>query len=357
MRRPAAAAVVALALVLCAGARADLPLSASTPVREWAGTAVLSVEQGSVFRLATQRAQSAPRVLPGIAASPQAFDADIGPGPDGSPVIVFARCREARRCRLMQTTTSGRSEAPIAGSAGLHGFEYAPSVWGDRLVFARRLANGPVHVYERPLDGGGRSVMLPDPPAPQCPPYAAKPYCAGVEGLEVDELDIRGRLVAETLALGIGRSQELCPSTEVRLVDVGTHRSRRISTTECGLGGETLIGASVTPGRVMWARICPGDPSGCGGNYTQLFSYGLRSQRVEHAAQSNLAVAFAAEEDGHSIEVAAPETEGEGNCEKESYPGIQPVCRLVRLGRIPFVPLRRRPPLVGALAVRDESWR
>jgi hypothetical protein len=133
-----ATAVVA-ALLTPGAAEADTSigaLAAPTPVRAWAGTAVLSVLDPATgsYRLATQAATNAPQPLPGIAPAAQPFDADIGPGPGGVAMIVFARCQTASHCHLARTTAAGGTETPIAGSAATDGWESA-----DRLGRSPRL--------------------------------------------------------------------------------------------------------------------------------------------------------------------------------------------------------------------------
>src|SRR3954470_681692 len=123
------------------------PLPGPTPVRAWAGIAVLSVQDPATgqYRLATQRGTGQPQPLAGIAPAAQPFDADIGPGPGGGAVIVFARCRSPGHCHPSRTTLAGGAETPISGSAATAGWESAPSVWGNRLAFARHL-----HGVQRP---------------------------------------------------------------------------------------------------------------------------------------------------------------------------------------------------------------
>src|ERR1700710_396952 len=142
MRRFVAPLVVAVAALVAGSAEADISLPAATPVRTWDAAALLSVPEGHEFRLATQRGAEPPIPLPGIAPERHPFEADIGPGADGSPVIVFARCSTAGGCRLMRTTLAGNEEDAIGGSAGVSVSEHAPALWGNRIAFARRVASG-----------------------------------------------------------------------------------------------------------------------------------------------------------------------------------------------------------------------
>src|SRR4029077_13042330 len=103
-----ATTATALLATTAAAAAQDLtiPLAGPTTVRAWGGTAVLSVLDPTTrrWRLATQRGAAAPRVLPGILDASRAFDADIGPGPGGAPLIVFVRCPTTGHCHLSRTT-------------------------------------------------------------------------------------------------------------------------------------------------------------------------------------------------------------------------------------------------------------
>ena len=92
------------------------------------------------------------------------------PVPRGAATIVFARCQTPTRCRLSRTTPAGGTETPITGSAATDGWESAPTVWGNRIAFARHYATGSERVYIRPLDAGRRvrSVRLPGVPAREC---------------------------------------------------------------------------------------------------------------------------------------------------------------------------------------------
>jgi hypothetical protein len=108
------------------------------------------------------------------------FDVDLGPGPNGRVVAVYSRCRgEPDRvygfptyytgtdCRLYRVdVASGRERRLSGGSYGRS--EYLPTIWRERLAFARtyegrgdRPGSGP-HVYVR--RGNGRSQRMPAGP-------------------------------------------------------------------------------------------------------------------------------------------------------------------------------------------------
>jgi hypothetical protein len=326
---------MAAAFALGASADAGVSLTAATPVRAWGATALLSVREGSGYRLATQRGAQAPVPLPGIAPATQPFEADIGPGPGGSPVIVFARCNGHGVCRLMRTTLAGNEEIAIGGSAGVNGFEHAPAVWDDRVAFARRFANGTEQVYVRPLQASKptRSVRLPAIPRPRCE-AVKRSRCGSVVFLPtVVELSMRGSMLAETVDLGV-IEEELCDRTEIRLIDLATRRGRQVTYSLCGLSGSTLLGASLTASHILWARTCPGDPGGCESHNAVLYRYGLHDRRVQRAYQQDVLVAFAAEDDAHAVEISAPAGE-DGDC-INALQGTSPPCELARVGPIVF---------------------
>jgi hypothetical protein len=336
--------VTSVAVLLApSAAQADAlisPLSGATPIRAWAGTAVLSVRDPSTgrYRLSTQTGQDAPKALPGIADGAEPFEADIGPGPGGAAVIVFARCQSADRCRLERTTPAGGTETAIPGAAAIDGWESAPTVWGGRLAFARHYRTGSERVYARPLNAGARvrSVRVPGVPATECEEVTS---CRPITDGTVPELELRGTKLAEVVHFGL-RSEGICGEGQVRLVDVARRTSRRITQTICGLSGSTLLGVSLTATHLLYARVCPGDPGGCQEHSTLLSRYRLSDHHLDQVAQRDLLTGFAALHDDDAIEVQAPESR-DGNCTNH-IPGSSPACALVLTGPLAFAAVRGR---------------
>lgn len=328
---------VAAALLAPGAAVADTsigPLAAATPVRAWAGTAVLSVLDPTTgtYRLATQTGTDPPRALPGIAPAAQPFDADIGAGPRGAATIVFARCQTPTRCRLSRTTPAGGTETPITGSAATDGWESAPTVWGNRIAFARHYATGSERVYIRPLDAGRRvrSVRLPGVPARECDEIT---HCRAIDDGTVRELELRGTTLAENVHFSLS-SVGICGEGQMRLVDVGHRTSRRVTSTICGLSGATLLGTSLTPTHLLFVRICPGDPGGCQNKNALAYRYGLVDRRFELVAQADVLTGFAALDDDHAIEVRAPNSH-DGTCINH-IENTSPPCELALAGPLAF---------------------
>jgi hypothetical protein len=354
----AAAAVDARAVTLIA------PLAEETPVRAWAGIAVFSVgEAGGRYRLAVQQGNEPPRVLPGITASSYPFDANIGPGPNGSPLIVFARCARPptrgpfseaipRHCALVQTSVAGSSETPIASAAGRDA--HAPAIWGNRLVFAQSARHGSDWIYIVPLQGGThrRPVRLRSAPVPECLGVSPGEQCfAAKVHPTVAELSLRGSTLAEVLDLGTVNSGDFCPATEVRLLHLADHAGKRVDSAICREGGFTLLGASLTATHLLFTSECGGTAQDiCQYTKTLVYRYGLRNHRLEAAPEHDLVTGFAALDDNHAVEVAAPTrlnepgsiSAGEEDCTFESRRANEalhntpPPCLLVRVGPIRF---------------------
>jgi hypothetical protein len=337
IRRAVLIAGLMPALLATAQASADTTigaLAAPTPVRTWGGIAVLSVSDSASGRyaLAIQRGTGVPRALPGIAEAKQPFDADIGPGPDGAPVIVFVRCRTPTRCRLARTTIAGGTEIAISGSAGTDGFESAPTVWGGRLAFARRYSGGSERVYTRPLLAGRRvrSIRLPGVPARECDEVQG---CRAVTDGTVAELELRGRTLAENVHVGL-TTVGICGEGQARLVDVARRHSRLVTRTICGLSGSTLLGVSLTPRYLIYARTCPGDPAGCRNHAALIYRYRISSRRSELVPERDELTGFSARSDDEAIEVRAPQSAG-GTCTNHVQ-GAHPACELVITSRLSF---------------------
>jgi hypothetical protein len=367
VRRSLALGVVVSALAV--GARAApsdvarvatliAPLAAPTPVRAWGGIAVLSIEvAGGHYRLATQQGAEAPRPLPGIAAGAYPFDVNIGPGPDGSPLIVFARCAGAptdrgfreplpQHCRLMRTTPAGSFETPIGATASFGGRIHAPAVWGNRLAFALPAPKGSDWIYVLGLQAGKRvrPLRVRSAPRPECIEPGSGCQAASVHPT-VTELSLRGSTLAENNRLGFVDGIELCPRMEVRLVDLARHRGERVEQAICREGGSTLLGVSLTATHLLYVSECGGsDQNLCHYVKTRVYRYCLRSHRSELAPEHELVAGFAALDDTHAVEVVAPEEAGssrisasENNCTRNEPTHVP--CQLVRVGPIPFKPV------------------
>ena len=82
------------------------------------------------YRLRLQRGGVA--FDPAVAPSGQPFDLDVGPGPDGAPVVVYSR-----RGDIFQYDPAAAAEQPLA-EVNTQGTELHPSIHRNALAFVRR---------------------------------------------------------------------------------------------------------------------------------------------------------------------------------------------------------------------------
>lgn len=88
------------------------------------------------FRLMARRGGRTER-LP-VPSSPDPLDLDLGPGPDGRPVAVYSRCaRGGFACDVFRYSFARRAERRVESVSTATSSERLPTVWRDRLGFAR----------------------------------------------------------------------------------------------------------------------------------------------------------------------------------------------------------------------------
>jgi len=177
-----------------AAARADETLALvthPTPVGAFAGHVVWS-EYDPVANayFLTQRFQGVTARLP---VRPRAvpFDVDVGRNAGNDAVAAYSRCsREpgprgnvtgtqltrlpewitGRGCDLHVLNLRTNVETRVGGASSAGASEFLPSVWRDRIAFARVYdrrrgrAGNRAHLYIRSLGGGGINRALPTPP-------------------------------------------------------------------------------------------------------------------------------------------------------------------------------------------------
>ncbi|MDA0162994.1 hypothetical protein OM076_22165 [Solirubrobacter ginsenosidimutans] len=153
--RQAVLALVGL-LVFPALARADYTVATvqrATPVSAYAGHVVWSQFEGGAFHLYEAHASPARLVTNALPVPPRAvpFDADIGPGADGTPTVVYSRCsREPRAgadglpvwatgrgCDVYAFALGAAAEARVPGVSTGGASEFLPTIWRDHVGFAR----------------------------------------------------------------------------------------------------------------------------------------------------------------------------------------------------------------------------
>jgi hypothetical protein len=254
-------AVLALAglLLFPAVARADYTVatvSRATPVSAYAGHVVWSQYENGAFRLYEAHASPAGPVTTALPVPPRAvpFDADVGPGADGTPTVVYSRCATeprlgtdglpvratGRGCDVYAFALGAAAEARVAGVSTGDASEFLPTVWRDRIAFGR--------VYEQ--RAGTRGVY----------PYV---YVRGDGPSERQPGGLRGEtglpgptsldLAGVRLGLTWGATVHGDLRSDARLdTTTGGHALLEFTT---GQGvGNRVLSAIVFAGRVWWAH-------------------------------------------------------------------------------------------------------
>jgi hypothetical protein len=199
-------------------------------------------------------------VVPAVATSAKPFDLDVGPGPDGAPLVVYARAGD-----LFQYDAASGLEQPLA-EVNTPGVERNPSIHRSALAFVRDVHRKPV-VYLR-KDGNTRRQ-----------PRPRFKHTLGVDGLE---LSSRGLFV-------IYRT-DIVPTccTRATLYRVVGGKLRRLFYVSSGganfgqIISPTVFGRSIFFGRTN-------DGSGQGNN---LFRFDLRSRKLFAARGTSRALSL-----------------------------------------------------------------
>jgi hypothetical protein len=199
-------------------------------------------------------------IVPAVEPSGKPFDLDVGPGPDGAPLVVYARAGD-----IFQYDPATGLEQPLA-EVNTTGVERTPSIHRSALAFVRVIRRRPV-VYQRK---GGDTRRQPRPRFKQT---------LGVDGLE---LSARGLFV-------IYRT-DIVPSccSRATLYRVAGGRLRHLF--HVGSGGANF-GQIVTP-TVSGRGVYFGRTNDGSGQGNKLFRYDLRPRRLFSARGTSRALSL-----------------------------------------------------------------
>jgi hypothetical protein len=233
-RRLTFALIAGMSLVPPAASAAEdrviATLPGPTPVEAYAGRVLWSEPAPQGYRLVSYvhgRATTLP-----IQPRTTPFDADLGPGPNGSPVAVYSRCGPHAGCDLYIFDFARRREVPV-GSANSPFDETSPAIWRKRIAFVRTFGPKRKAVYWRPLRRSGRSHRLRPGPA----------YLPAIQ-----DLDMRAGRVALLYGGEWGGG-------EVRLTSIAG-RTRVLASVPASGGAAMqydIFGVSLQPGFAYWA--------------------------------------------------------------------------------------------------------
>jgi len=248
-------------LALPAVARADFTVASvqrPTPVSGYQGRLVWSQFDPAIagYRLFEAHASPNGQVTTQLPVAPRSvpFDADVGPGADGAPTVVYSRCAteprlgadqlplwaSGRGCDVYRLALGATAESRVAGVSTGDASEFLPSIWRNRVAFGR--------VYEQ--RAGTRGIY----------PYV---YVRGSGSSERQAGGLRGEtglpgptsldLAGIRLALTWGATVNGDYRSDARLDNTtGTHMLLEFTT---GQGrGERVVNAFAFAGRVWWAH-------------------------------------------------------------------------------------------------------
>ncbi|MEO8688665.1 MAG: hypothetical protein ABI611_10650 [Solirubrobacteraceae bacterium] len=199
-------------------------------------------------------------ITPAVEPSSKAFDLDVGPGPDGAPLVVYARAGD-----LFQFDPATGLEQPLA-EVNTHAIESSPSIHRSALAFVRDVHRKPV-VYLR-KDGNTRR----------------QPRPRFKHTLEVDGLELSSRGVFVTYRTDIVPT--CC--TRATLYRVIGGRLRHVFAV--GSGGANF-GQIVTP-TVFGRNVYFGRTNNGSGQGNNLFRYDLGSRKLFAARGTSRALSL-----------------------------------------------------------------
>ena len=147
-----------------AALRSPQPLSlerGDTPIDGWAGWIVWSRRNDDgTYGLIARRPEGAAAELP-LPRQRRPFDARVGPGPDGGPLVVVSRCatlsgERPTGCDVWRVDPRTGATSPVASASRPDVDERSPAVWGSRIAFQREVRPGDpsrTAIAVAPLDG------------------------------------------------------------------------------------------------------------------------------------------------------------------------------------------------------------
>lgn len=250
------------------------------------------------------------RLLKGAIASRTPLRVDVGPGPDGRPVVVYARGGDVF---LYDFATRKERELVEFEAAGAS--ESLPAIWRNTLVFSRRTAAG-FDLWKGRM-GTGRLEKLPEGPV------------NGVSG------PIATEVMGSRIVFVWSSRRDGGEGTETGLYEVrGGQAVRRDRTVSGAMSTSTFITPEISGGRVHYGRVTRG--SGTGNQFRRASFKTGRVEAVRAPATGMVTALFNAGSFLWSRVVESDEkTPGVRECGlRGEAPTSQSVCRLVRTAKV-----------------------
>jgi hypothetical protein len=294
MKRLAITCAAAAALLAAAAAHAQaeviVTLDRPTPVAAFGGRLLWSTLDRATgnWSLVT-RAGGVTRTVP-VPPRRVAFDADLGPGPDGGTVAVYSRCAQdppsgggfaptlynrGRGCDIHLYDFIAGTERRLASASAPAATEFFPTIWRNTLAFGRVYDNKRdlPYIYTRPVSGTAASTRQPGGPRNVCvrDRGTGRTSCTPREVNRPMSLELYGRRLAFAWTFS-GSGEGL--DTEIRLDTIGAGHTRVARQNGGGLTQVQLGWPAFEAGSLYWSQTCFGDEGGCPGRF------GLRRYRI-----------------------------------------------------------------------------
>jgi hypothetical protein len=183
---------------------------------------------------------------PSIPAAGKAIEADVGPGPSGSPMLAYVSC--ANICHVVISGVDGSAPQTVPGSDGAS----HPTIWGDRVAWV----SGKAKVVISRWNGSERRT-LPGAPHRKCyynevvtPPRLV---CEAPQLPEVEALALyRGQLALIDTFILNDNIGAVGTTTEVRTEAVAGGPQRLVALLGVGEGDESWLGPSWSNGKLYF---------------------------------------------------------------------------------------------------------
>lgn len=278
-----------------AAATTIAPVLGQNPVRTFAGVQAWTTYSSADGRWHVVVRRSGQIVVaPAIAAGGAQLKVDVGPGPDGLPMLAYIGC--AGSCRVVLSDLDGGHARRLPGSAGAT----SVSVSGSRVAWVKDRNT----VMVRDLRTQ-RTTRVPGAPLRKCwTPFAqrGKPpqVCEPTSGRSVDDLELDGTRMALIVSYGLAHGGGANGTTEVRMESVRGGPQRLLALMNVGEGQQTWIGPAWAKHDVFFYRSCP---FACGRS-EGAYRYDPDRRTFTHAPASLSVSGFAMDGDGaHAFEV------------------------------------------------------
>jgi hypothetical protein len=234
---------------------------------------------------------------PAIPPAKDAIEIDVGPGPDGAPVLAYLRCADT--CRVVVAGIDGADARTLPGSAGAS----HPTIWRSRVAWVR----GQATVMTSTVTGAGRKQLGGAPHRKCYRPFTGRPQrCERPRNRSVDALELHGTRLALVDTYGL-REGSANGATEVRTESIKGGPQKLVAAASIGESGQTWVGPSWAKGKLYFYKSCFGDPSGCDRGRGGAYGYDPARNRYVHASGSTVLSGFAIDDDGRrAYEATAP---------------------------------------------------